>query len=256
MRARSSASQRSPIKSRAYHRGAFSHTPMPPLLSRRLECVLGLVHPCAVLADVGTDHALLAVAAVCRGVVQRAIAADLRAAPLAGARAHIERMGVTEQVVALQTDGLNGMQHRGVDAVVIAGMSADSMLRILEAAPRVLSGVGQLILQPNQQVHKLRAWALPQGWHLRDEHMIEERGQFFALCAFAPGVGADPAYAIAGWTEEVLCRIGPRLLAQKDVVALRWFERQRARVSLWMERDADRLQPELNVWDAACKAMR
>ena len=96
---------------------------MTPLLSRRLECVLALVRPCAVLADVGTDHALLAVAAVCRGVAQRAIAADLREAPLCGARAHIARMGVTAQVVAVRQDGLSGMEPGGVDAVVIAGMT-------------------------------------------------------------------------------------------------------------------------------------
>jgi tRNA (adenine22-N1)-methyltransferase len=229
---------------------------MAPLLSRRLECVLGLVRPCAMLADVGTDHALLPVAAVCRGVAMGALAADLREAPLCGARAHIEAAGIADRVVAVRGDGLLAVEHRAVDAVVIAGMSGDSMLRMIEAAPHVLATVQQLIIQPNQNVDKLRAWALRNGWHLRDEHMLEERGQFFVVCAFAPGAGADPAYSIAGWTEEALCNIGPWFLARKDVVALRWFERQRARVSHWVKRGVSRLQPDLERWDAACQAMR
>ena len=229
---------------------------MAPVLSRRLEGVLGLVQSCALLADVGTDHALLPVAAVCRGVATRAIAADLREAPLVGARALIERMGVIERVSAVREDGLAALEHRGIDAVVIAGMSGDSMLRILRAAPRVLARVGQLIIQPNQKVHELRAWALMNDWHLREERMVEERGQFFVACAFAHGVGEDPAYAISGWTEPALCTVGPRLLARRDAVALRWYERQRARVARWVSQDVDRLRPELDVWEAACRAAR
>jgi hypothetical protein len=86
--------------------------------------------------------------------------------------------------------------------------------------------------------------------------MLLERGQFFVVCAFAPGAGEDPAYAIDGWTKEALCNIGPWFLTRKDAVALRWFERQRARVSRWIERDVNRLKPDLDVWDAACEAMR
>jgi tRNA A22 N-methylase len=229
---------------------------MAAALSRRLQCVLSLVHPCALLADVGTDHALLPVAAVCRGITKRALAVDRREAPLCGARTHIEQAGVADRVLALRGDGLLGVQRRGVDAVVIAGMSGDSMLRMFEAAPHGLASVGQLIIQPNQNVHELRVWALRNGWHLRDEQMVEERGQVFVVCAFAPGTGADPAYSVPGWTEEALCTVGPRFLTRKDGVALRWSERQRARVSHWVKRGVSRLEPELHVWDAACRAMR
>jgi tRNA A22 N-methylase len=75
-------------------------------------------------------------------VARHAIATGLREAALAAARAHIERIGAGAHVVTAQGDGLSGMQHRGVDAVVTAAMSGDSMLRILEAAPHVLATVG------------------------------------------------------------------------------------------------------------------
>jgi len=229
---------------------------MAEQLSQRLECVLGLLRPCAVLADVGTDHALLPVAAVARGLVERAVAVDLREAPLAGARAHIERSGLAERVLAVRGNGLLAVPEGGLGAVVMAGMSAESMLRILAAAPHVLAHVEQLILQPNQNVAALRAWAKESGWHLREERMLEERGQFFVVCAFVRAEGEDPAYRVPGWTEAALYCVGPCLLARQDAVAIRWFERQRARVSHWVERGISRLQPELEVWEAACREMR
>lgn len=225
-------------------------------LSRRLDCVLELVPRCVVLADIGTDHAHLPVAAVCRGVAERAIAADVREAPLRGARAHIERSGVADRVLAVQGDGLLAVRHMDVQAVVMAGMSGDSMLRMFDAAPDVLARLEHLTVQPNQNVEAVRAWALRNGWHLRDERMLEERGQFFVACAFDRATGEDPAYSVRGWTESALCSIGPRLLTRKDAVALRWFERQRARVSHYVKHGVARLQPELDVLDAACQSMR
>ena len=213
------------------------------------------MRPCVVLADVGTDHALLPVAAVRRGLAERAIAADLREAPLRGARAHITRSGVADRVLAVQGDGLLAVQHLGVQAVVIAGMSGDSMLRMLQAAPHVLARLEQLILQPNQNADSIRAWALRSGWQLRQERMLEERGQFFVVCAFVRAAGDDPAYAFPGWSEAALCRLGPWLLARKDAVAQRWFEQQRARIASLMQRDIRRLRPELELWESACRAM-
>jgi tRNA (adenine22-N1)-methyltransferase len=229
---------------------------MAQQLSRRLQCVLEFLRPCAVLADVGTDHALLPVAAVRRGLVERAIAVDLREAPLVGARAYIEQSGLAGRVIAVRGDGLLAVPEGGLSAVVMAGMSGDSMLRILGAAPRVLDHVTQLILQPNQNVERLRAWAKASGWHLREECMLEERGQFFSVCAFVRAQGEDPAYRVPGWTEAALCSVGPWLLARQDTVALRWAERQRARISRWVERGVPRLQPELDLWEAACRALR
>jgi tRNA (adenine22-N1)-methyltransferase len=226
---------------------------MPSALSARLEGVLSLVRPCSLLVDVGTDHALLPVTAVRGGLAQRAVATDLREAPLRGARAHIARSGVADRVLALRGDGLLAVQHLEAQAVVMAGMSGDSMLRMLEAAPHVLARLEQLIVQPNQNAALIRDWALRTGWHLRDERMVEQRGRFFVVCAFVPAAGEDPAYAVPGWTQQALCTVGPWLLARHDAVALRWFEQQRARVSRWVQRDASRLRPELDVWEAACR---
>ena len=130
-----------------------------PRLSARLEAVVQLLQPCRTLADVGTDHGLVPVAAVLRGIAAHAIAADLREAPLRSARRNIERARVGERVAIVQGDGLLALQGRAVDAVTIAGVSGQLMVRLVEAASQVLASVAQLVVQPNSDAPVVRAWA-------------------------------------------------------------------------------------------------
>lgn len=227
---------------------------MPPL-SARLEAIVQLLRPCHVLADVGTDHGLVPVAAVLRGVAAHAIAADLREAPLVGARRTIERARVADRVSIVQGDGLLPLEGRAVDAVVMAGVSGQLMVRLCSTAPQVLASVEQLVLQPNSDAPVVRAWARGHGWHLRDERMVEAGGRFFIVCAFRRGAGPDPAYAVAGWTDAALAWIGPLLLARKDPVARRWCTEQRDRLRGLVREDVPALAAELATWQAACDVM-
>jgi tRNA (adenine22-N1)-methyltransferase len=222
------------------------------VVSARLNAILSLLQPCLLLADVGTDHALVPVTAVQRGLAARALAADLRALPLAGARQNIERAGLAAQVTVLQGNGLVPLRGHAVDAVVIAGMSGATMVRMLAAEPSMPSSLAQLVLQPNQDVELVRAWAFEQGFHLRDEAMIEERGQFFPICAFVRGQGADPAYGAAGLTPSELFHIGPWLLARRDPTTLRFCEQQRARLCPLVAQGVAALAAELQMWQRAC----
>lgn len=226
------------------------------VLSARLEAVLALLAPCRVLADVGTDHALVPIAAVSRGLAERAIATDLRSAPLVLARANIERAGLAHRVALHRGDGLSGLLGQGIDAVVMAGISGGLVLRVFAQGRQVLDGVAQLVLQPNQEVEGVRAWALEHGFHVRAERMVEERGQFFATCAFHRAAGADPAYHRLPLEVSLVCRVGPLLLASRDATTLRWCELQRGRIDKLVQRGVPSLESELSSWQAACAYLR
>ena len=64
-------------------------------LSERLERVVSFVRPCASAADIGTDHALVPVELVRRGIVKKALAMDVRPGPLSRAKEQISRAGHT-----------------------------------------------------------------------------------------------------------------------------------------------------------------
>ena len=221
-------------------------------LPARLEAILALLSPCRMLVDVGTEHALVPLAAVRRGIAERAIASDLRRAPLRAALRNVARSPVGDRVSIVRGDGISALARGAVDSVVMAGMSGHLMVRLCEAAPHVLEGVSQLVAQPNSDAHLMRAWALGHGFHLRDEHMLNQGGQFFVTCAFHRAGGVDPAYQLPPFSEAALCLVGPRLLTSKDPTALQFCRRQCERLGALVDRD---LQPSLaveaRVWRAA-----
>jgi precorrin-6B methylase 2 len=130
-----------------------------PTLSARLEAILSLLEPCHSLADIATDHALLPIAAVARGLCERAVAIDLREAPLVEARRNVERAGLGERIALLRGDGLLPLLSQPTEAVVIAGVSGALVVRMLEAVQSLKSGLNQLVLQPNTDLAHVRAWA-------------------------------------------------------------------------------------------------
>jgi len=77
-------------------------------------------------------------------------------APLRLARRNIVAAGVLGRVSMLREHGLSGLAAGSVDAVVMAGLSGELMVSLLAAAPHVLAGVGQLLLQPNSDVSVVR----------------------------------------------------------------------------------------------------
>lgn len=222
-----------------------------PVLSARLEAVLELLGPCRMLVDVGADHGLIPISAVQRGLATRAIASDLRRAPLVLARRNITAARLSERVSLLRQDGLTALANGAADAVVMAGMGGEQMVRLLSAASHALESVAQLLLQPNGDAWVMRRYALEHGWHLRDESMVLERGQFFVTCAFERGRGVDKSYQLAGWSETDLCLVGPLLLARRDSNALRFYEWQCQRLGPLVERQVLKLQGELSIWQAA-----
>ena len=221
-------------------------------LSERLEAVVAALSPCQLLADVGTDHGLVPIAAVVRGIAARAIAADLRAAPLAGAQRTIERAGVEGRVTTLRSDGLRELVGLGADALVMAGMSGTLMAQLCENTPDALYTVRRFVAQANTGMADIRGWGYATGWQLVDERIVEEGGRFFTVCVFEPGVSPDrDPYAVPGWSAEQLLRVGPLLLTRASHPTRRWYEAQVARLRTLVKGGASNRAAELAMWSAA-----
>jgi tRNA (adenine22-N1)-methyltransferase len=226
-----------------------------PTLSARLEAILSLLEPCHSLADIATDHALLPIAAVARGLCERAVAIDLREAPLVEARRNVERAGLGERIALLRGDGLLPLLSQPTEAVVIAGVSGALVVRMLEAVQSLKSGLNQLVLQPNTDLAQVRAWARKNGLHLRAERSVLVRGRFFAACAYQPGEGDDPAYRVPGFSLEQLDSVGPRLLAERSEATLRQAEAQCERLSALRQHGPHHAE-ELASWELARRFLR
>jgi len=217
-------------------------------LSRRLEALLDLAEPSTCLADVGTDHALLPAHAVLRGIAARAIAVDLRASPLVQARAMLARLGLAERVTVMRGDGLAPLVGHAVDVAVLAGLRGRTLLAWCRRAPRVVMSLRRLIVQPNGDLADVRAWAYAEGLWLVDEKITWERGRCFVSCAFAPGRGADPAYAGGGLSLAQAFELGPWLVRRRVAEAGELYAREAARFEKLVAVGRTDLLPDLETY--------
>ncbi len=155
-------------------------------LSPRLWALADWVEPgCRCLADIGTDHGYIPAALLLEGRVQRAVASDIAPAPLDRARATAERWGLTERMDLRLGNGLEVLAPGEADAVVIAGMGGDTLVDILAAAPWCRETA--LLLQPMSRAEVLRPWLAENGFAIRRERLVQDRGVLYPILDVSGG---------------------------------------------------------------------
>ncbi len=155
-------------------------------LSARLRALADWVEPgCRCLADIGTDHGYIPAALLLEGRVQRAVASDIAPAPLDRARATAERWGLTERMDLRLGNGLEVLAPGEADAVVIAGMGGDTLVDILSGAPWCRETA--LLLQPMSRAEVLRPWLAENGFSIRRERLVQDRGVLYPILDISGG---------------------------------------------------------------------
>ena len=148
-------------------------------LSERLERVVSFVRPCASAADIGTDHALVPVELVRRGIVKKALAMDVRPGPLSRAKEQISRAGLSDQIEPRLSDGLAALKPQEAETVIIAGMGGELIIRILTVGRHMWDSVAQWVLSPHSEVFKVRGCLLENGFSIEKEDKVSEDGKYY-----------------------------------------------------------------------------
>lgn len=157
-------------------------------LSDRLRRLLEQVPEGSRLADIGSDHALLPVAAVKSGRVPSAIAGEVNPGPFEAARRGVAEAGLCRRIDVRMGDGLEVLAPGEADCITVAGMGGSLIAAILDRGQKLgkLDGVKTLVLQPNVGEDILRRWLLHNGWLLISEHILEEDGKTYEILAAVP----------------------------------------------------------------------
>lgn len=154
-------------------------------LTPRLRAIADQVPKGAKLADIGTDHGYLPVWLVLNGVVDSAIAADLRKGPLERAKQTAARYGVEGKLRFRLCDGLAGIAPEEADVIAIAGMGGDTIAAILAAAPWTREKT--LLLQPMTAQPELRRWLSAHGYAIQSERAAREGQRLYCVLAASGG---------------------------------------------------------------------
>lgn len=167
---------------------------MKPLrLPARLAAAADLVRPGSRAADIGCDHGLLAAFLAESGRCPFVVAADLRPAPLAKARALAAQRGLLGRVDCRLGDGLSVLAPGEVQDIVIAGMGGETIGQLLAAAPQVLAAGPRLVLLPASRPGQLRRFLAENGFSLqREDPVAEGRHCYTVMQAVYTGVQVAP----------------------------------------------------------------
>jgi len=126
-----------------------------------------------ILADIGTDHALLPCYMVDQNIVDLAYACDIAQGPLNSSKATITANHMEDRVIPLLGDGLDPITNCDVDMIAICGMGGILMCDILDAHLELLSGK-RLFLQANTAIDVLRAYLSTHHLAIIDEMMVKD----------------------------------------------------------------------------------
>ena len=144
-----------------------------------MQAVEEKTYPC--VADVGCDHGYLTAYLLETCPQMTALACDVSAPSLGKARRLMAKRGLTERVRFAVADGLAAIDAP-VDAIVLAGMGAETILSIVRAGCDRI-GQAALIVQANTDLPMLRAGLAQMGFAARREVYVQAAGRrYVTMC--------------------------------------------------------------------------
>ena len=216
------------------------------ILSPRLQAVLDfcrvveqgsrpgnqLIHTplCGVLADIGTDHAYLPIAAIEQKICKSAIACDLHPGPLKIAKENISKAGFASHIQTRLGDGLKPISPGEADCIVITGMGGMRIWGILMDGMEQAQLAKRLVLQPQHDIVLLRKNLHKAGFEIQDERLVREKVGGKEL--FYIVIAARYTAANITWTEREYF-LGKHLIEAGGEIFTAYKKREREKIALY-----------------------
>ncbi len=150
-------------------------------LTKRLYAILKLVEKGALVADIGTDHALLPISLVNNGICKNVIASDIAQGPLKSADKNITAYSLNDNIKTVLSDGLKNVTAFSPQNIIIAGMGGETIRDILAASDYPKSSNALLILQPMTHSELLRKFLCQNGYSIKSETVVREGHRFYVI---------------------------------------------------------------------------
>lgn len=192
-------------------------------LSKRLEEIASLIPEGSILADVGSDHALLPIALLERGKISYAQAIDNKMAPYLRMKRNVEESGYANKIMCSLSDGLDELSE-SVNVVAICGVGGLLTCDILEKNKEKLDHVEKIILDPHRDLHAVRERVSALGYHIEDETMVYDGKIYYSIMKWGKGAPRAP------YSEDEL-DFGPIIMKKRQEVYLDYLKVQLAKVN-------------------------
>lgn len=167
-------------------------------LSGRLKAIAGFVDKGETVADVGTDHGFLPLYLLDKGISPKVILTDVSPGSLDKARLSCieyfdrefeKRIGSDFELRL--GDGLEPILPGETETVIMAGMGGLLMSEIMGHDIDKTRTFGKFILQPRNNVGRLRKWLYLSGFYIAEETLVRERKRICEILKVIPAGKAE-----------------------------------------------------------------
>ena len=156
-------------------------------LSKRLRAMLDISPSCDVMADIGSDHALLPIAYIKEGKARKAIASDISEKSLLKAVRNIKKYEMGGFVELRVGDGLSVLKPFEAGLIVLSGLGGNAVAQILSEGIEKINDHTVLVLSPNQAAAALREMLIASGFDITDEDILQENNKLYPCPACKKG---------------------------------------------------------------------
>lgn len=143
------------------------------MISRRIRLIASLLDKNDRVLDIGTDHALLPIYLCENDLVTLVDASDVSENVLQGAKKNIEKYGFQDKINLYLSDGLNDIDVKKYNTLVICGMGYFTIKDILNCD---LNNINKLIVQTNNHLSDFRKYIISIGFRINKEFYISDQG--------------------------------------------------------------------------------
>jgi tRNA (adenine22-N1)-methyltransferase len=155
-------------------------------LSDRLQVMADLINPGETVADIGTDHGFLPIYLTEQGISPHVILTDISQGSLAKARGNCLSHDPERAWDLRIGDGLAVLSPGEVDMVVIAGMGGLLIADMIEQDLALSRSFSGFILQPRNNIGRLRYRLQAAGLHIERECLVQERKRICEILLVRP----------------------------------------------------------------------
>lgn len=184
-------------------------------LRPRLNAVLELIEKdggAKTIADIGCDHGRLCVAALQRGLCEKAVACDISELSLSKARQLAKAHGIGESISIRCADGLEALSIDESDTIVLAGMGGTLIARLLQRCEPAARAAKRIVMQPMRSADDLRRFLYENGYDIFSERLAEDGGRIYQIIAAQSGAPRERPE----WWPQNMFDPGWVAFAQKD----------------------------------------
>ena len=131
----------------------------------------------SLFADIGSDHAFLAIEVLKRGVAEKVIAADINPLPLEKGRQNAEENKIEMDFIL--SDGFDNLEELELTSAAVCGMGGELIAKML-----LRSNVAKrcnLVLQPMSAQEDLRKALWDNGFNIKSESFVIDGGKVYTL---------------------------------------------------------------------------